>query len=93
MVEELCVDAGVIVADGDGEGGVAVTDKVDIGTVIEEVIEDWQNVVLTGIVKSLIDTHFVPEIEASYYPTGYVFTLTFTGIAFYFPTIVVGWTK
>lgn len=41
MVEKLGVDARVVVADGDCEGGVAVADKIDIGTVIEEVIEDW----------------------------------------------------
>ena len=61
MVEEFGVNTGMVVADGDGEGGVAIADKVDIGTVIEKIVEDWQGVILTGIVKSLIQTHFVSE--------------------------------
>ena len=61
MVKELGVDACMIVADGNGEGGIAIDDTIDIGTMVEEVVEDWQDTILTGIVESLVDTHFVSE--------------------------------
>jgi len=41
VIKEFAVDAGMVVADGDGERGVTIANKVDISTMIEKIIENW----------------------------------------------------
>ena len=43
-----------VVTDRDGERGVAIADKVDVGTVVEEVVEYYQIIVFTCIIEPLV---------------------------------------